>query len=313
MQSRWLLGAAVAAALACANPMGEAPPPEPVPAPTPPPPPRPKKEAVEKKTIQVGGVERSYWLHVPQGATGPLPLVMAFHGGASGDGRKMVALWDHWFDRGAILVFPDGKTGEDDGPAWSGIGRDGSLQDVEFARAVVNAVSAAHAVDPDRIYATGFSSGAFLTWQLACLARDVFDGFAPVGHGMPRELAKSCDPAGDPKPVLYAAGTDDPKSIWTGREEVLAAVEGVEFWLTENGCDRKSGSEVLLDDLALDDGTRVKRHDWTCPETAGVRLFEITGGGHAWPRKDGKGDRACRDIDAADEIAAFFGLDQPSP
>lgn len=312
MVARGLLGAAVlAVALACANPMGEPPPPPPAPEPAPPP--RPKKDQVERQTIQVGGVERTFWLHVPAGATGALPMVMAFHGGAVGDGRKMVSLWDHWFDRGVILVFPDGKAGEDDGPMWSGIGRDGSLQDVEFARAVVNRVSSQASVDQDRIFATGFSSGAFLTWQLACLAQDVFDGFAPVGHGMPRELVAQCKPVGGPKPLLYAAGTDDPKSIWTGREEVLAATEGVELFLDKNGCDRKSGSEILLDDLALDDGTRVKRHDWTCPETAKVRLFEITGGGHAWPRKDAKGDRACRDIDAADEIMAFFGIDQASP
>ncbi|UCE26200.1 MAG: phospholipase, partial [Candidatus Coatesbacteria bacterium] len=69
--------------------------------------------ADEKKTITVDGVEREYYVHVPEGYDGPepVPLVLALHGGG-GKAEKMDKLtgFNDVADReGFIVVYPQGE------------------------------------------------------------------------------------------------------------------------------------------------------------------------------------------------------------
>lgn len=305
---RWWVGAfTLGLGLACANGVPDVPPPPPTPPPRPAPAPTPVRDAVDRITVLQDGVERTAWLHVPKGAAGPMPLVVVFHH-AAGDGRRIAEWFDGWFDRGVILAFPNGagKGGEDD-PVWDGVGRgNDSKADIAFVESMVDQIARAHPVAPDQVFATGFAAGGFMTWQVACWS-DVFDGFAPVGNTLPRKLAENCPTVGLPRPLLLVAGTDDPTSLWTGRDESLAVMDSIDLWLKKNDCDPESEAIAEIPDVDKNDGSRPRRHTWTC-KGAPVSLLEIYGGGHAWPRKDAPGARANRDIDTADEIFAFFGI-----
>lgn len=308
----WLAALTVGLSLACAG-VGDVtapdpePEPEPVPSPEPPraAPRRAVNDAVDRFTVRQGKVERTVWLHVPEGPE-PMPLLVVFHH-ASGDGRRIAEWFDRWFDRGVILAFPEGEGGEND-PVWDGIGRgEDSKADITFAAALVDQISRAHPVAPDQVYATGFAAGGFMTWQLACWS-GVFDGFAPVGHTLPRELARDCPTSGKARPLLLVAGTDDPTSLWNGRDQTLSVMDSIDLWLEKNGCDPKSEKIEELPDLDANDDSRPRRHGWTCTR-APVALLEIVGGGHGWARKDAPGARANHDIDTADEIFSFFGIE----
>jgi polyhydroxybutyrate depolymerase len=309
---RWVALLVGVTSLACAS---GAPQPQPIAEPVPVPDPEPApsiKGKLERIVVPHGRDKRVVWLHVPKGARkdAPLPLVVVFHGG--GDGRRIAEWFARWFDREVVLAFPNARAGKDDDPSWEGIGRgDDSRGDIEFAQALVDQLRRSAPVDKDEVYATGFASGAFMTWQVACWSAHVFRGFAPVADTLPRELSQDCPTVGGPHPLLLVAGTEDRISLWSGRDDAVSVMDSVGLWLAKNRCDEGSEKIEELPDAARDDGSTVKRHTWTCQGPA-VSLLEVVGGGHSWPRPEGAEGRKApptnRDIDTADEIMRFFGL-----
>ncbi len=306
--------------------------PPPVPAPpVPPPAPAPStpvRQQVQRLGTRLGEVERTSWLHVPDGTTpGAMPLVVLLHGGVLADGRRMAAQVDHWFDQGVVFLFPDGplaapgeggKIGKkaappepDEGapiePPWQ---RD---DDLAFVEVVADQVARSYAIDRRRIYLAGFAEGGELALMVACSdsGSTTFAGFVSVAGAVPRDLA--CPAKGFPKPVLAVAGTEDEHALWTGDAEHLSATEGVGLFLPKDGCDPASAAEALLEDTDASDETRIERHSWTCTGSA-VELLEVQGGGHTWPKRPGRvAPKTSRDVDAMDEIGRFFGLTRGAP
>jgi polyhydroxybutyrate depolymerase len=110
--------------------------------------------APEAHTLEVGGLTRTYLLHVPPALpAGPAPLVLVFHGGGgNGPGTERLTRFNELADREGLLVaYPEGI-----GRNWYD-GREfarGSrahrerIDDVGFVAAMLDAIARAHAVDP---------------------------------------------------------------------------------------------------------------------------------------------------------------------
>lgn len=64
-----------------------------------------------------------------------------------------------------------------------------STRQILTLKALLDAIIAAHRVDPDRVYLTGLSMGGYGTWQLACEYPGLFAAIAPICGGGPRQLA----------------------------------------------------------------------------------------------------------------------------
>lgn len=135
------------------------------------------------RMITVGGVMRSYIVHVPPSydATQPLPVVLDFAPkGVTAALWKLATSWSQVADtRGFIVVWPDG-----DGQTWN-VGRccDPALaevDDVAFTRAIVAELQRDACVDDKRVYATGCSNGGGMSYKLACDAADLVAAVAPV-------------------------------------------------------------------------------------------------------------------------------------
>ena len=132
-------------------------------------------------------VTRRYIQYVPSvyNADNAVPLIIAMHGlgdniaNFSGVGFQQVADTANF-----IVVYPQGLKafnpilasvfGPDSITAWNcdagafGLTLAPPVSDVEFINALIDTVSAHYNIDPDRIYATGFSMGGFMTNRLAC-------------------------------------------------------------------------------------------------------------------------------------------------
>lgn len=123
------------------------------------------------------GLARSWYEYVPpalRDATGPVPLVLYFHGinccglyGAEQSGWADVA------DReGLAVVFPD-ATIEMRWNVWD----DPRLpSDVAFVRALIDHMDGVCPVDRSRIYLSGFSMGSMFSHALACSYPELFAG-----------------------------------------------------------------------------------------------------------------------------------------
>ena len=142
--------------------------------------------------MNFGGLTRSYLVHVPAGynGTSPLPLVLAFHGG-SGDSESMRTQsgLDTTSDQnGFLVVYPDG-TGDYHSKYWdagiTGVSAvTNHVDDVGFVNALLNALPLTYNIDPTRVYATGFSNGAMMTYLLAEQLANRITAIAPVSGGM---------------------------------------------------------------------------------------------------------------------------------
>jgi polyhydroxybutyrate depolymerase len=236
------------------------------------------EEHTVRREIRVEDGRRTYLLHVPPNVANPAPVVLAFHGGG-GDGRGMERLsgLSALSDReGFIVVYPDGRNRH-----WSDGRGMSDADDVGFVVALLDALAKEHAIDAERVYATGISNGAIFSHYLAAKRPDRIAAIAPVVGG----LAEGVEPTG-PVAVLIIQGTDDPLvpydggAIAGGRGRIVSTERAVEKWAAANGCSLEK-EEDDLPDRDRRDGCRAHRLTWK--GDVPVTLVRIDGGGHTWP------------------------------
>jgi polyhydroxybutyrate depolymerase len=169
-----------------------------------------------RATLQSGGLTRTYLLYVPSSIESgvPVPLVLDFHGnGGNSEAQRASSGWDAKADEvGFIVAYPDGV-----GNAWNvgvccGEALEGNVDDVGFARAIIQTVSEQACIDPKRVYATGMSNGAGLVHRLACEAADVIAAIAAASSDL---VTDPCTPA-RPISELSVRGLDDTLVAYEG-------------------------------------------------------------------------------------------------
>ncbi len=284
---------------------------------------------LHERTLVVDGVTLSDTLYEPEGQIGARPLMLSLHGGGGNAAQQMrtsqfipVAAVE-----GVYVAYGNGTGALQtwNGGACCGSAAANDVDDVAYARAVVDAVSAAVDVDADRVYATGHSNGGIMSNRLGCEASDVFAAIAPVDAGLNRDGVDfvACTPT-RPVPALMVHGTtdenypvaggaggigtpdslflpddapsgEDTLSIWQGIHGV--GVEGV-VTLTQGIMTCTSyGSDVVF--CLLDPPLQKKVGDVVCD-----------GGGHAWPggvkSPQDAADVPAVDVDGSGAIWDFF-------
>ena len=139
--------------------------------------------------LTIGGLQRTYVLHLPPGP--PNGLVLNLHGaGMTGNQQADLTGYNSVADRyGFVVAYPDGfDTTWADGRGASLPDRQG-VDDVGFLSTLIDQLSRAYAVPPGRVFVTGMSAGGFMANRLACERADLVTAIAPVsgtlGAGFP--------------------------------------------------------------------------------------------------------------------------------
>ena len=203
--------------------------------------------------LEVEGRRRRYVIFRPDevvvsGRLMPLVIMLDGRGGTPWTAMK-ITQWNETAEReGFAVVYPEATRVDPAGPLhfltnpqmWNA-GPGGSdterpeVDDLAFLRAVVNDVIGRARIDRTRIYMTGFSNGAAMTYRYALNFPDTLAAIAPVaGHlrTRDRELV-------EPIPMISFFGRLDPLSPYDGgtvdlpwgvREVRPAAVESVYLW-----------------------------------------------------------------------------------
>jgi polyhydroxybutyrate depolymerase len=259
------------------------------------------------QTLQSGGIERRYRLHIPPqyDPVQRAPLVLSFHGFTSnGDQQALLSGWDTIADDHTfIVVYPQG-TGR---PSRWYAGRapfigEERTDDVQFVRDLLAELERNLCVDTTRIYANGMSNGGGMSNRLACELADQIAAIGGVAGGY-TALPDGCKPA-RPIPVIAFHGTADPLVDYDGnrRLRVPAIPTWAEDWAARNGCDLKPAQMPVKGDASA-------VHYGQCKDSADVILYTIDGGGHTWPgSKIGLSilGKTSADIDASATMWAFF-------
>lgn len=180
-------------------------------------------------TIRVGELDRRYTVHVPPNYDGttPLPVVVMLHGGGgTSQGAATETGWGAKADEaGFLAVFPNAVARDPSKPGsfsknpqlWN----DGSDRfypgqkapdDVAFLNAMLDELSAKFAVDARRIFFTGFSNGASMTFRIGAELSRRIAAIAPVAGACWLEPLK----VERPIPMCYITGTADPLNLIEG-------------------------------------------------------------------------------------------------
>ena len=247
-----------------------------------------------RRELTVDGRQRFYLIHVPAvyDAETPTPVVLAFHGGG-GNARVMQSfsgLNDKADEAGFLAVYPNGTSGlvaamaTWNGGECCGYAQRKRVDDVAFVRALLDDLQKVANVDPRRIYATGMSNGAIMSYRLASELSDRIAAIAPVGASMGTE---ECSPT-RPVSVLHIHGTDDRIAPMAGgvgsvsKTNFLSVDHAIDRWTAANECPKRPTTVDLPD--RTPDGMRATRTTYG-PGKDGteVVLIKVHGGGHTWP------------------------------
>ncbi len=273
---------------------------------------------------------RTYLLHIPPQvqAEKPLPLVLVFHGGGGrAQGQKEWAGFDAIADReGFLVVYPDG-TGlfsrrllTWNAGSCCGYAMRNKVDDVAFVVALLKDIAKKASVDPTRVYATGMSNGAMMSYRLAAEIPERIAAIAPVAGGMVVEKFAPTLPT----PVLHFHSVDDPRALYAGGPGPLwpflrrtlhpPVEETIARWVRHDGCAATPtvaptirGATAGLDTSHT--ATKIRYGD--CHEGVEVILWKLTGAGHVWPGAAQKYPQwllgpPTRVINASEEMWTFF-------
>lgn len=231
------------------------------------------------RSVTSGELKRTYRLHLPQKATTTkrLPVVLNFHGRtATGIDQETYSGLLPISDRETfILVSPDG-TGTPLG--WSaGATPANAVDDVRFVNDLLDTLERELCVDTARVYATGFSNGAFMSSKLGCAMPDRIAAIAVVGgvHYAPEGCPARV-------PVLAVHGTQDgivPMSGGTVRAWRYPGVQSaMAEWAATNGCLASNTATELAT------GVTLQTYDGCAALT---ELVVVERAGHVWPGSPG--------------------------
>lgn len=231
---------------------------------------------------------RQFKVHVPPGyrAGTPAPVVFCLHGLAQ-DGVAFCTdsgvAWDRKSDdKGFILVIGNGYMNSWNGGSCCGQAASMGLDDVALLRAIFAEVGTHVTVDPKRVYATGYSTGAYMSYRLACEASDLVAAIAPSagaigipsiggGTGGGANDFMTCAPS-QPVSVLDIHGTSDMLVSYSLQAPTLALV-------TKN--DTCSAATMASSSPPTGGDTSCVTYTG-CPNGIEVSACSIQGGGHCW-------------------------------
>ncbi len=189
-----------------------------------------------ERTIVIDGVARSYILDVPASVKphAPVPLLFDFHGfGHSAAGVWNVSGFRALAPRdGFITVYPDGMPVKltagrrsFEGKGWQIASLDDN-RDLELTKRLLDRLEQDYCIDRARVFATGFSNGAFFSNLLGCAMADRFAAIAPVSGG---RLTVACAPGRGVPVLIHHGRQDDVVPVARGRQER-------DEWVRIDGC-----------------------------------------------------------------------------
>lgn len=226
--------------------------------------------------FSVNGESREALLHVPRGATAPVPLVVAFHG-AYDDARGTSAYYglskladsEHF-----VVLYPQASHNK----FWEL--RPDQHEDVDQVRVLLDRLERATCIDRSRVYATGVSNGGGFTARIGCEMADRLAAIAPVAGGY---RLGGCHPD-RPLPLLEIHGTSDHVVPYGGttskRRGTDSGFAGISSFLREwtrlDGC--RGGPKMSTPRPG------VTRLTWDqCAGGSVVEHLKLAGTEHGWP------------------------------
>jgi len=244
--------------------------------------------------LAVNGVERTYYLYVPDQLPSGAPLVIMLHGYGS-DGRAVVRDfgWETEADRGRFVVagpdasrtFPGATPDRRNRRSWNAgvAGEAGGVEhsdDVGFIVAVIDDLARNTGIDRRRVYVAGFSSGGQMASRLG---QEIAGRLAAISMSASQVVVFPRPPSRG-VPILFSAGDLDPVTPVEGSRVELPGAPSfvreahrtlVDRWRMLDGCPAAhrvpSPKDTIVEVSA------------PCRNGSEVRYILMQGVAHEWP------------------------------
>lgn len=253
--------------------------------------------SLTKASIEIGGVKRSYRTYLPRDLPKGAPLVLVMHG--SGENSTLIRIGTGYgFERladqhGFAVVYPNSLSFD-----WNDCSKVGDFSangveadDVGFLSALADKLQQENGSDPHRVFATGVSSGGFMSLRLALEAPAKFRAVAAVAANIPAAENFKCKSGAQGSSVMIMNGTADPIVPFAGGEVNLLGL----FYKGGNVLSSHKSAQYLADlnqltapatkkQITTPDGTKVEHLHWQGNAKTEIELVTIHNGGHGLPQ-----------------------------
>ncbi|MCK4366034.1 MAG: hypothetical protein KAW45_08275 [Thermoplasmatales archaeon] len=274
---------------------------------------------------------RSYYIHVPPSYDGntEVPLVILLHGGGSrGDIISIKTEMNEKADEeGFIAIYPNGAQGflfpilnrliygrwilrNWNAGYIGGVSYLFKVDDVGFINSIIERMQKLYNINSSRIYVTGFSLGAIMTYYVGAKLSNKIAAIAPhsgsIGINKYKFLPSWIIPKPEnPLPVIIFHGLKDENVPYEGGDSegsVISVNESVEFWVNHNNC-----SNLTVNVSENENVTTRKYTNGT--DGAEVFLYTVNNGEHWWFGGTWIDENNCdpyQEISATDLMWEFF-------
>ncbi len=256
------------------------------------------------------GVNRTYWMYIPENLPPQAPLVFVLHGyGGKAEGYcpQMIETAKKY---GFAVCYPQGekapkgKTGWNVGyPKQEGMKTD----DIDFICDLAKHVQKKFNLSKVNTFYSGMSNGGEICYIMAMQRPETFAAYASVA-GLTMEWAYRSMSPKTAVPLMEIHGTADKTSMWEGDPhnaggwgKYISVPHAVGVWSSKAKC---THTEVTELPKKGEHKVILHRHLGGTPAWKGgpeteVRLYEVVGGKHSW---------AHNDMDTCEEIWKFFSM-----
>ena len=181
------------------------------------------------ENITVGGTSRNYIVYAPKNLGENRPLLISCHGmNQDANYQKGMLQIESVADTAKfVTVFPNGID-----KGWD-IGGD---RDINFVKALIDAMVSKYKIDRNRVYLSGFSMGGMFTYHAMNKIPDLIAAFAPIS-GYPM-WGTTANANVRPIPIIHTHGTSDDVVSFSGVQGALNA------WINHNGCPSQAKVET---------------------------------------------------------------------
>ncbi len=234
------------------------------------------------QSILHNGKEREYLVYVPASynETANHPLLLNFHG-FGGNAKDYFEYESDFRDvaelEGVILVYPQGSL-LSGFSVWNAapFAEDNKtdFDDIGFIETLIVELQDQLSIDPERVYASGFSTGGMFSYALACFCNEPIAGVAAVSAAQ----LNLVDCAPSPINVFIAHGTDDDLLPYYGSSDIASIDEVVSFWTSVN-----QTSTVAQESSYAFDKETVYQYTYSGGiNSSQVMLYKVENGNHGW-------------------------------
>ncbi len=269
------------------------------------------------KKLTYDNLNREYTVHIPSSydEASEVPLLLHFHGFGGNAGESLIfsemkTIADA---EGFILVGPQGASLEGEKNShWnhepnSAKQNKSDVDDLGFTSALIDEISSSYSIDSNRIYACGYSNGAFLANSLSCYLSNKIAAVASIAGLMSTEIIKHYLPT-HPTAVIIFHGTADQVIPYEGIEGYAMSIDQiVDYWIEFNSTDTVPRTNIFNNDSKkIEFSTYTKKNSLEYGEAkvehysykngrneVSIEHYKIIGGSH-WPQVSYQGSNTSR-------------------